>query len=159
MLKKLIISLVFLCTVSTISHSQEKFTVSGEVKFPKKKGVIILMLLTQEEFAKDEPATPERKLMIKPDSQQLKAKKVSFKFVDVPKGTYAIYCIQDLNENGEMDYIAGSTGFPWPQEPSGYSGPIFLGVLWSDVKFEVDKDISGIKIEVSGKWANKRKLN
>ena len=151
MLKKLIISMVFLCTVSTISYSQEKFTVSGEVKFEKKKGAFILMLLKQEEFAKEEPATPERKLMIKPDSQQLKAKKVSFKFVDVPQGTYAIYCIHDLNENGEMDYVAGSTGFRWPQEPTGFSGPTFLGVNWSDVKFEVDKDISGIKIEVSGR--------
>ena len=151
MLKKLIISLVFLCTVSTISYSQEKFAVSGEVKFPEKKGAIIIMLLTQEEFTKEEPATPERKLMIKPDSQQLKAKKVSFKFVDVPKGTYAIYCIQDLNENGERDYIGGSTGFRWPQEPAGYSGPTFLGVNWSDVKFEVDKDISGIEIEISGR--------
>ena len=143
--------MVFLCTVSTISYSQEKFAVSGEVKFEKKKGAFILMLLTQEEFAKEEPATPERKLLIKPDSQQLKAKKVSFKFVDVPKNTYAIYCIQDLNENGEMDYIAGSTGFRWPQEPSGYSGQAFLGVNWSDVKFEVDKDISGIKVEMSSK--------
>jgi uncharacterized protein (DUF2141 family) len=151
MLKRLVISMVFFFAVSTISYSQEKFTVSGEVKFSKKEGVIILMLDTQEEFENRESPPLERKLMIKPDAQQLKAKKVSFKFVDVPKGTYAIYCIQDLNENGEMDYIAGSTGHRWPQEPSGYSGQIFLGVSWSDIKFEVDKDISGIKIEMSGR--------
>jgi uncharacterized protein (DUF2141 family) len=149
MIKKLIISLVFLCAVSTISYSQEKFAVSGEVEFPKRKGVIILMLLTQEEFPKKEPA-PERKLMIKPDAQQLKTKRVPFKFVDVSKGIYAIRCIQDLNENGEMDYFDPGVGFMEPQEPYGYSGPKFLGVLWSDVKFEVDKDISGIKIRVTG---------
>ena len=153
MLKKLIISMVFLCTVSTISYSQEKFAVSGEVKFPEKKGVIIVKLLTQEEFTKKKPATPERKLMIKPDAQQLKAKKVPFKFIDVPKGTYAIECIQDLNENGEMDYtVAGISGFKAPREPYGFSGPTLVGVSWSDVKFEVNKDISGMEIEVSKQW-------
>jgi uncharacterized protein (DUF2141 family) len=109
------------------------------------------MLLTQEEFPKKDQATPEKKLVIKPDAQQLKAKKVPFKFVDVPKGTYAIRCIQDLNENGEMDYFDSGVGIMEPQEPYGYSGPKLLGALWSDVKFEVDKDISGIKIEVSGR--------
>jgi len=150
MLKRLMISMVFLFAVSTISYSQEKFTVSGEVKFAKKEGVIILMLKTQKEFENLEPALPERKLIIKPDAQQLKAKKVLFKFLDVPKGTYAISCIQDLNENGEMDYMAGSFGRRVPIEPYAFSGPTILGtdVIWSDVKFEVDKDISGMEIEV-----------
>ena len=149
MLKKLIIGMVFFCTASTVSYSQEKFSVSGEVKFPKKKGVIVLMLNTQEEFEDRESPPPERKLMIKPDAQQLKAKKVSFKFVDVPKSTYAIRCIQDLNENGELDYMEQAFGMRHPTEPYGFSGQtIPMGVLWSDVKFEVDKDISGIEIEV-----------
>ena len=151
MLKKLIISMVFLCTVSTISYSQEKFAVSGEVKFPKKEGVIILMLKTQKEFEKSEPVPPERKLMIKPDAQQLKVKKVPFKFVDVPKDSYAIRCIQDLNENGEMDYKEG-VWLKIPTEPYGFSGPTVVAgsANWSDIKFEVDKDISGIEIEVRG---------
>ena len=143
------ISMVFLFAVSTISYSQEKFAVSGEVKFPKKEGGIILMLKTQKELENMEPAPPERKLVIKPDAQQLKAKKVPFKFVDVPKGTYAISCIQDLNENGEMDYRQGVLS-KIPTEPLGFSGPTILGTdfVWSDVKFEVDKDISGIEIEL-----------
>jgi uncharacterized protein (DUF2141 family) len=150
MLKKLMISMVYLLAVSSISYSQEKFTISGEVKFPKKEGVIILTLKTQEEFEKMEPVPPERKLIIKPDAQQLKVKMVPFKFADVPKGTYAISCIQDLNENGEMDYREGVLS-KIPTEPFGFSGPTLLGgdVNWSDVKFEVDKDISGMEIEVS----------
>jgi hypothetical protein len=148
MLKKLMISMVFLCAVSTISYSQEKFAVSGEVKFPKRKKVIILMLQTQEEFEKREPAPPERKLMIKPDAQQLKAKKIPFKFVDVPKRFYCIVCIQDLNKNEKMDYMDGSFGERRTAEPDGCSGPRFLGPCqWNDIKFEVDKDISGIEIE------------
>ena len=149
MLKKLMISMVFLFTVCTLSYSQEKFAVSGEVKFPKREGVIILTLETQEEFEKGEPAPPERKLMIKPDAQQLEAKKVPFKFIDVPKGTYAISCIQDLNENGEMDHRQGVFS-KIPTEPYGFSGPTVVsgGAIWSDVKFELDKDISGMQIEL-----------
>ena len=60
MIKKLMISIVFLCAVSTISYSQEKFAVSGEVEFPKRKGVIILTLLTQEEFPKKGATTREK---------------------------------------------------------------------------------------------------
>jgi uncharacterized protein (DUF2141 family) len=144
------ISIVFLFAVSAVSYSQEKFSVSGEVKFPKNKGVIILMLNTQEEFEDREPPPTERKLMIKPDTQELKAKRVSFKFVDVPKSSYAIRCFQDLNENGEMDYMEASS-IRHPTEPYGFSGPnIPMGIVWSDAKFEVDKDISGIEIELRG---------
>jgi len=145
------IGMVFFCAASTVSYSQEKFTVSGEVKFPEKKGVIILMLNTQQEFEDRESPPPERKLMIKPDAQQLKAKKVPFKFVDLPKGSYAIRCIQDLNENGELDYFDSGVGVRHPTEPYGFSGSFMpMSVIWSDVKFEVDKDISGIEIELRG---------
>jgi len=150
MLKKLMIGMVFFCAASTISYSQERFSVSGEVKFPKNKGVIILMLNTQEEFEDREPPPPERKLIIKPDAQQLNAKKVSFKFIDVPKSSYAIRCFQDLNKNGEMDYME-TYSIKHPTEPYGFSGQnIPMGIVWSDAKFEVDKDISGIEIELHG---------
>ena len=143
----LILSFIF--AFSTSAYSQEKFTVLGEVKFLKKKGVIILSLKTQEEFQKREPAPLERKLIIKPDMQQLKAKKVPFKFIDVPKGIYAISCIQDLNENGDMDYMDSALGSKRPTEPYGFSGPmVFGGAQWGDVKFEVDKDTSGMEIEL-----------
>jgi uncharacterized protein (DUF2141 family) len=143
----LILSFIF--AFSTSAYSQEKFTVSGEVKFPKRKGVIILTLKTQEEFEKREKAPPERRLVITPDAQQLRAEKVPFRFVDVPKGAYAISCIQDLNENGELDYMDGAFGRKVPTEPYGFSGPMLLGEgHWGNVKFEVDKDINGIEIEV-----------
>ena len=140
----------FIFAISTFAYGQEKFTVSGEVKFPKRKGEIHVWLKTQEELEKrDEPAPPARNLMIKPSTQELQAKKVTFKFVDVPKGTYCIVCIQDLNKNGKLDYSGSSLGGRFPMEPVGYSGPSFLGPgQWSGIKFEVDKDISGIEIEL-----------
>ena len=146
--------IIFIFAFSTSAYSQDKFSVSGQVKFPKREGVIYVRLLTQNEHENIKTPTAERNLMIKPDAQQLKAKKVPFQFVDVPKGTYAISCIQDLNENGEMDYIDDALGRKIPTEPSGSSAATrFLGFFagganWSDIKFEVDKDISGIEIEL-----------
>jgi len=147
LLSFLFVSIVF---CSALAFAGDTFTVSGEVKFPKNKGVIQCWLRTQEEFEKREkPASPARRLMIKPSPQQLEAKKVTFKFVDVPKGIYMIICIQDLNNNGEMDYSTAPFGRKIPLEPFGYSGPRLPG-LWDDVKFEVEKDISGIEIQISG---------
>ena len=137
---------ILLC--SALAFAEETFSVSGEVKFSERKGEIYLWLKTQEEFEKrGEPASPARCLMIKPSPQQLKAKKVSFKFVDVPKGIYGIACIQDLNKNGKMDFMKAAFVEKHPIEPYGYSGPTFLGpAQWDDIKFKVDKDIKDIEI-------------
>jgi uncharacterized protein (DUF2141 family) len=153
MSKMLMLIWGFIFAISTFAYAQEKYSVSGEVKFPKRKGVILVWLKNQEEYKKTigEPASPTRNLMIKPSPQQLKAKKVTFKFVDVPNGFYAIECIQDLNKNGKMDYKEDcSFGMKCPTEPSGFSGTrLWEPGQWSDIKFEVDKDISGIEIEMS----------
>jgi len=138
----------FIFAISISAYGQEKFTVSGEINFLEEKGEILVWLNTQEELEKKEPAPPARSLTIKPSPQELKAKKVTFKFVDVPKGIYCIHCIQDFNKNGKVDH-SPETGFPI--EPYGYSGPAFFGpAQWADIKFEVDKDISGIDISLPG---------
>jgi hypothetical protein len=51
MLKKLLIGMVFIFAVSTISYSQEKFTVSGEAKFPKKAAAQPQQLDIMEQLA------------------------------------------------------------------------------------------------------------
>ena len=136
---------------SCLAYGQEKFAVSGEIEFPEKKGVILVQLKTQDEYNYDKTPPPERILMIKPNAQELKAKKVTFKFIDVPKGTYAIFSFQDLNENGMLDVTKSPTGSGGviDSEPNGCAGWTFFGAgMWTDVKFEVDKDISGIKIRM-----------
>lgn len=151
MLKKLTTTLVFLFTVSTFAYAQEKFNVSGEVTFPKKKGEIYIKLLTQQEFEKDMSTPPERSLILKPSPQQLKAKRVAFKFVDVPMGRYCIYSFQDLDKSGERDSEA-ILQFGWPKEPLGTFKPssLITGREWSTLEFTVDKDISDIEIELVG---------
>jgi uncharacterized protein (DUF2141 family) len=135
--------------ISNFAYGQEKFTLSGEIQFPEKKGVIIVRLLTQDEYENQKIPPPERNLMIEPNPQELKAKKVNFKFTDVPKGSYAIYAIQDLNENGMMDFAAG-VFTKVPTEPYAVSGNTYFGEggLWNDAKFKVDKDISGFKLKL-----------
>ena len=63
----------------------------------------------------------------------------------MPKGVYCIACIQDFNKNRKVDH-SPKTGFPI--EPYAYSGPAYFGpAQWEAIKFNVDKDISGIKIK------------
>ena len=139
----------FFFAISSFAYAQENFTVSGKIIFHEEKGEIHIWLKTQEEYEKRaNPASPARSLVIKPSPQQLKAKEVTFEFVDVPKGIYCVVCIQDLNKNGEMDYSMAPFGRKIPLEPYGYSGPAYVGpAQWDDIKFEVDKDISGVEIK------------
>ena len=151
MVKRAMLFVGIFLMVSSSVYGQEKFTVSGEISFNEERGEIHVWLKTQEELGKrGEPAPPERSLMTKPNPQQLKAKKVSFKFVDIPKGIYCIVCIQDLNKNGKLDYPDGAApGTQPPIEPYGYSGEAFFGpAQWNDIKFKVDKNISGIEIKL-----------
>ena len=143
--KVLVLIWGFIFAISTSAYGQENFTVSGEISFQEEKGQLFILLRTQEEHELwSKPAIPARILIIKPNQQQLQAKKVTFKFVAVPKGSYCIFCFQDLNENGKQDR-SPQTGEP--TEPQRYSGPVIWHAQWDEIKFEVDKDVSGIEIK------------
>jgi len=135
--------------ILTSAFGQEKFNVTGEINFHEEKGQFLLMLKNHEQYDKRIPAQPERNLVIKPNPQQLQAKKVAFKFSGVPNGEYCIVCIHDLNMNGKLDYPEGATpGSAPPIEPYAYSGPKFQIIAsWFDIKFKVDKDVSDIEIK------------
>jgi uncharacterized protein (DUF2141 family) len=131
---------------STLAFVEEPFTVSGEVAFPK-GGDIYIELRTQTEQAKDDRPLPPRFLTIKLTPEQRKANRASFRFVSVPRGTYCIKAFQDTNKNGELDFLEISMGLPKPTEPNGFYRPSWP-VEWDNIKFEVDRDITGIKIEL-----------
>ena len=139
----LIWGLIF--AISTSAYGQENFTVSGEISFQEEKGQLCVWLrnLDEHDFYL-KPAAPARSLIIIPNQQQLQAKKVTFKFVAVPKGFYCIFTFQDLNGNGIQDH-SPQTGLAI--EPYRFSGPPNPYRNWDDMKFEVDKDISGIEIK------------
>ena len=144
--KVLMTILGFVFAISTSAHGQELFTVSGEINFHEEMGEFQVQLKTEYELENAVTTIPtSRNLLIKPNANQLKAKKFSFKFVDVPAGTYSIYCLHDLNKNGKMDRVP-ETGFP--TEPFTYSGMLLYGTgMWEDLSFKVDKNVGGIEIK------------
>ena len=148
-----------LTAIPTSAFGQDKFSVSGEITYWWKEGQIIVWLLTKEERKIDKKLVPKaRSLKIELGSQntqegakkKVKAETVTFEFVDVPKGTYGILCILDMNKNGKLDYPEGfDPGTIPPTEPYAYSGPKSWGTApWDDFKFNVDKDVSGLKIQL-----------
>ena len=77
---------------------------------------------------------------------KLKAKSVTYTFVDVPPGEYAIGIVHDINKNGTMDY----SFLGWPQECYAVSGkPHHLGrPTFEKAKFKLkDKQILKLKLK------------
>ena len=98
MFKKAIFFLGVLLMASVFAYAEDKFTVSGEVTFPKTKGELHVKLKTQGEYEKGKQVPEDRRMIIKLSAQQLKSKKASFEFVNVAAGEYLISCFQDLNK-------------------------------------------------------------
>ena len=73
-----------------------------------------------------------------------KAGKVSFKFKSMPKGTYCIVGYQDENNNGKVDFENYSINEPWET----YKEKPIVGVTWDQIKFDLEENISGIKIQI-----------
>ena len=148
MYKKVILLLAFFLLVSAFAYAEEKFTVSGEVTF-QYDGSIYICLLTMEEFR--DFIIPGHKLSQSPckvtqmNTDLKKAGKVSFMFDNIPKGTYCVFTYQDVNMNGEVDYEGLDMN-----EPCGSYKEGAIGVYpsWGIIKFDLEKDITGIKIEM-----------
>ena len=133
MLKKSILFSGVLLMASAFAYAEDKFTVSGEVTFPKRTGEIHVELKTQGEYEKGKQVPEDRRMIIKLSAQQLKSKKASFEFVNVAAGEYLISCFQDLNKNGKLDY-SWRTRFLVREEPWGSYGPPHghsIGILLS----------------------------
>jgi len=73
-----------------------------------------------------------------------KAGKASFTFNNVAKGTYCVFTYQDVNMNGEVDFENYNINEPW----GSYKEIITAIPHWGTVKFDVEKDITGITIEM-----------
>jgi hypothetical protein len=158
MLKKAIVFWVTFLVMSTFACEQEKsavsspdtvkpgalFTISGEVTFPKDAD-IYLFLKTQNEEEKGERIPSSRIVVVKLTPGQKKGKRAPFKFVGVPKGSYCIRAFQDLNKNGKFDTSGQHAAAA--EEPFGLYKNAFPQ-SWNLIRFEVNKNITGIKIEL-----------
>ena len=144
MLKKAMLFLVILFMVSAFVYAEEKFTVSGVVYF-RHDSDIYMNLVTRESFQNRlQLLPPPFGMYIKLTPEQSKAKQVPFKFEGILKGNYFLVAFQDLNKNEKLD--RDTRGFP--VEPFGTYKIIEIAVQWDREKFLVDKDITGIEINL-----------
>jgi len=148
MFKKTLLFLGILLMVFAFAYAEEKFTISGEVTF-QYDGNIYICLLTVEEFR--DFNIPRHELsespckVIQMNTALKKAGKVSFTFDNIPKGTYCVFTYQDVNMNGEVDFENYEINEPWGSYKEAFIG---ASPTWGKVKFDLEKDITGITIEM-----------
>lgn len=72
--------------------------------------------------------------------------KVFFKLDSIPTGIYVIVAFQDVIKNQKVDYVGLHMDEPW----GTYKEDDYLGgrPRWDIVKFNLDKNIEGIKIQL-----------
>ena len=144
MVKKAMLFLGVLLMASSFAYAEEKFTVSGAVYFEHDSD-IYMNLVTRESFPNRlELLPPPFGIYIKLTPEQRKAKRVPFKFEGIPKGNYFLVAFQDLNKNEKLDRDYMGV----PVEPYGSYKKFEFAVQWDRDKFLVDKDITGIKINI-----------
>ena len=145
MFKKALLFFATLLVVSSFAYAEEKFTISGEVTFQYDGNIC---LLTVEEFR--DFNTPRHKLsespckVIQMNTDLKKAGKVSFTFDNIPKGTYCVFTYWDVNMNGEVDRIGYDFNEPW----GSYKEDISRVPHWGIIKFDLEKNITGITIKM-----------
>ena len=83
--------------------------------------------------------------VIKMNTDLKKAGKVSFTFDNIAKGTYCVFTYQDVNMDGEVAFYGHHLNEPW-----GSYKEEALGIVpsWAVVKFDLERDIAGIEIEM-----------
>jgi uncharacterized protein (DUF2141 family) len=147
MLKKFVLLFISLGFVFSGAYAGENHTISGDVTF-QHDGDIYICLYTNEGWRNFQKPGYELSSSqckhVKMNSDLKKAEKVSFKFGSVPKGTYTIIAYQDANENGKVDFENYVINEPW----ESYKKREMVGTTWDTVKFDLDKDIIGVKIQM-----------
>jgi len=138
MIRKAMLICILLSFVTPFSYGQEKFSVSGELSFLR-DGDMYIGLFRPDEWKDRREKLPKLFLHLKPDSEQKKVSKVSFKFDNVESGTYGIYAFQDLNGNGKQDCRTGVFSL----EPCATFNHTTTGE-WNEVKFDLKENINDI---------------
>ena len=146
---KLLLLVMSLGLFFNVAHAEEKYTITGNVSF-QYYGDIYIRVCTLEEWAEFlrqnyELSVPPWK-MIKMNSETKKAGAVSFKLDSIPTGTYVIVAFQDVIKNQKVDYQGMYMKEPW----GTYKEDDYLGnrPRWDIVKFNLEKNIEGIKIQL-----------
>lgn len=103
---------------------------------------------TYQEMRTKNPDPPYL-VIINIDAETKKAGKASFEFANIPKGTYCIVAYQDEIKNGKIDFDAMGVGSP--SDPFGCYKPMPPEIStphFTPLKFELDKNLTGIEIQM-----------
>lgn len=151
----MMITMIILISTPAWAQTEEGFTVSGEVTFPK-TGNLFIKMMTAEEFnmsheeEEDEQREPKTEArfhaILEVREQEAEQKKVTFEFEHVPAGTYGIMCFQDVNGNEKLD-----SGMFGPKEPWGsyrHKRPHFRGPKFEEIKFDVKENMTAIQFKI-----------
>lgn len=113
-----------------------------DVLAEREAGDIYMGLITKDEFKQKKPAGFGQRIEVTP--AMLNVGKAPFEFQNVPPGTYAIQCFQDLNGNEKMDSILKIPTEPWGVYRS--ARPLMRAPRFKEMSFEVHRDIGDIQI-------------
>ena len=134
---------VLLFMLASPAHAEQTFSVSGTATFDDAER-IFLSLYTFEEFQnyRRKPLPPEPyTLVIEPSAQEKETGKVPFRFEGIPQGTYALLAFRDQREPGAL---------PRSARPASSYLMMTFSARWDDVKFEVNRNITGLEIRFEG---------
>ena len=138
--KRVPIGICILALLCVSASAQERYSVSGVIAYLG-NGPIHLYLVDEE--TSRAPSQGVQTITLVPDQTD---GSLPFTFTDIPVGTYGIRCFQDANRNGELD-----RGLMGPREPWGMSWQHErprMWPAWDDWSFEVNGDISGVRISL-----------
>jgi hypothetical protein len=121
---------------------EEKYSVSGILTFSEGE-VVFVSLYTPDRFQdfKNRPLPPEPYTqVIEISPEQRKARRAEFLFKGIPRGTYGVVAFRESKKNLKKDRNQ------YFRDPVSTYKMIAFSGNWSDIKFEVNRDIRGIEI-------------
>ncbi len=98
------------------------------------EGKMLFSLATKDQFMREQP--------FKSAVSTIEEGVATVTFTDVPQGEYAVLVLQDINNNGQMDFETNGM----PAEDWGMSNNKVTNAAptWSDAKITVDRDMKVI---------------
>jgi hypothetical protein len=139
---KWVLALAAMLVLGTPAYGEEKYTVSGIVTFSEGE-VVLVSLYTPDRFKdfKNRPLPPEPYTqVIEISPEQRKARRAEFLFKGIPRGTYGVVAFRESKKNLKKDRNQ------YFRDPVSTYKMIAFSGNWSDIKFEVNRDIRGIEI-------------
>ena len=148
MLKKMSALFLSFWLIGVIALADEKFSLSGEVSFQYDADIYICLFTMEDvQYLPQNELLPPKCQAIRMNANLKEARKVSFKFDSIPKGTYCIATFQDVIKNRKVDYKNYQINEPFGTYKE--QGPECGNQLdWNMIKFNLEKNITGIKIQM-----------